>query len=49
MNCNHIACCGGMGAPAWQVLAFGLVAALGAAGREALRHKAARVEARQTG
>jgi sulfoxide reductase heme-binding subunit YedZ len=35
--------------PAWQVLAFGLVAALGAAGREALRHKAASVEARQTG
>jgi sulfoxide reductase heme-binding subunit YedZ len=35
--------------PAWQVLAFGLVAALGAAGREAVRHKAASAEARQTG
>jgi hypothetical protein len=34
--------------PAWQVFAFGLVAALGAAGRKALRHKTASVEARQT-
>jgi methionine sulfoxide reductase heme-binding subunit len=33
--------------PAWQVLAFGLLFALGAAGREALRVKAARLEARQ--
>ena len=33
--------------PAWQVLGFGLVFALGAAGREALRVKAARLEARQ--
>jgi hypothetical protein len=33
--------------PAWQVLAFGLLFALGAAGREALRHKAARLEARR--
>jgi sulfoxide reductase heme-binding subunit YedZ len=35
--------------PAWQVLALGLVAALGAAGREAFRIKAARLEARQAG
>jgi sulfoxide reductase heme-binding subunit YedZ len=35
--------------PAWQVLAFGLLIALGAAGREALRHKAASLEARQAG
>ena len=35
--------------PAWQVLALGLVAALGAAGREAFRVKAARLEARQAG
>jgi methionine sulfoxide reductase heme-binding subunit len=35
--------------PAWQVLAFGLIITLGAAGREALRLKAARVEARQVG
>jgi methionine sulfoxide reductase heme-binding subunit len=35
--------------PAWQVLAFGLVFALGAAGREALRHKAASLAARQVG
>jgi methionine sulfoxide reductase heme-binding subunit len=35
--------------PAWQVLAFGLVVVLGAAGREALRIKAARFEARQIG
>jgi sulfoxide reductase heme-binding subunit YedZ len=35
--------------PAWQVLAFGLLAALGAAGREALRPKAASLEARQAG
>ena len=34
---------------AWQVLAFGLLFALGAAGREALRVKAARLEARQIG
>jgi sulfoxide reductase heme-binding subunit YedZ len=33
--------------PAWQVLAFGLLVALGAAGREALRLKAASLEARQ--
>jgi sulfoxide reductase heme-binding subunit YedZ len=32
--------------PAWQVLAFGLLVALGAAGREALRLKAASLEAR---
>jgi sulfoxide reductase heme-binding subunit YedZ len=32
--------------PAWQVLAFGLLAALGAAGREALRLKAVRLAAR---
>jgi sulfoxide reductase heme-binding subunit YedZ len=35
--------------PAWQVLAFGLVVALGAAGREVFRLKAARLEARQAG
>jgi methionine sulfoxide reductase heme-binding subunit len=35
--------------PAWQVLAFGLLFALGAAGREALRVKAARLEPRQIG
>jgi methionine sulfoxide reductase heme-binding subunit len=35
--------------PAWQVLAFGLLAALGAAGREVLRPKAASLEARQAG
>jgi methionine sulfoxide reductase heme-binding subunit len=35
--------------PAWQVLAFGLLVALGAAGRQALRLKAARVVARQPG
>ena len=35
--------------PAWQVLAFGLLFVLGAAGREALRLKAARFEARQIG
>ena len=35
--------------PAWQVLAFGLLVALGAAGREALRLKAASLEARQAG
>ncbi len=33
--------------PAWQVLAFGLLVALGAAGREALRLKAPSLEARQ--
>jgi methionine sulfoxide reductase heme-binding subunit len=33
--------------PAWQVLAFGLFVMMGAAGREALRLKAARLEARQ--
>jgi len=33
--------------PAWQVLAFGLLVALGAAGREALRLKALSLEARQ--
>jgi hypothetical protein len=33
--------------PAWQVLAFGLLVTMGAAGREALRLKAARLEARQ--
>jgi methionine sulfoxide reductase heme-binding subunit len=32
--------------PAWQVLAFGLLVALGAAGREVLRLKAARLAAR---
>jgi len=35
--------------PAWQVLAFGLLAAIGAVGREALRVRAAAVEARQAG
>jgi sulfoxide reductase heme-binding subunit YedZ len=35
--------------PAWQVLGFGLVFALAAAGREVLRVKAARLEARQAG
>jgi sulfoxide reductase heme-binding subunit YedZ len=35
--------------PAWQVLAFGLLVALGAAGREAMRLKAASLEARQAG
>ena len=35
--------------PAWQVLAFGLLVALGAVGREAFRLKAARLEARQVG
>jgi hypothetical protein len=35
--------------PAWQVLAFGLLVALGAAGREALRPKAPGPEARQAG
>ena len=35
--------------PAWQVLAFGLLVALGAAGREAFRLKTARLEARQAG
>jgi len=35
--------------PAWQVLAFGLLVALGAAGREALRLKAPSFEARQAG
>ena len=35
--------------PAWQVLAFGLLFALGGAGREALRLKAARLEARRAG
>jgi methionine sulfoxide reductase heme-binding subunit len=35
--------------PAWQVLAFGLLAALAAAGRQALRLKVASVEARQAG
>jgi sulfoxide reductase heme-binding subunit YedZ len=35
--------------PAWQVLAFGLLAVLGAVGREALGFKAARFEARQAG
>ena len=35
--------------PAWQVLAFGLLVALGAACREALRLKAASLEARQAG
>jgi hypothetical protein len=33
--------------PAWQVLAFGLLIALGAAGSRALRLKAARLEPRQ--
>jgi methionine sulfoxide reductase heme-binding subunit len=35
--------------PAWQVLAFGLLFAFGAAGRQALRIKRASVEARQVG
>lgn len=35
--------------PSWQVLAFGLVFALGAAGREALRLRAAGLEVRQPG
>jgi len=35
--------------PAWWVLAFGLLFVFGAAGREALRIKAARFEARQIG
>jgi hypothetical protein len=35
--------------PAWQVLALGLLVALGAAGREAFRLKAARVGAGQAG
>jgi methionine sulfoxide reductase heme-binding subunit len=35
--------------PAWQVLAFGLLVALGAAGRKARRLKAARLEARGVG
>ncbi len=35
--------------PAWQVLAFGLLVVLGAAGREALRLKAASLEAREAG
>ena len=35
--------------PAWQVLAFGLLVALGAAGREAFRLKARSLEARQAG
>ena len=35
--------------PAWQVLALGLLVALGAAGREAFRLKAARLEAGQAG
>jgi sulfoxide reductase heme-binding subunit YedZ len=35
--------------PAWQVLAFGLLVALGAAGRQALRLKAASLEAGQAG
>jgi methionine sulfoxide reductase heme-binding subunit len=35
--------------PAWQVLGFGLLVALGAAGCEALRIRAARLEARQAG
>jgi hypothetical protein len=39
-----------VGVPAaWAVLAFGLLFALGAAGREALRVKAASLEVRQTG
>jgi sulfoxide reductase heme-binding subunit YedZ len=33
--------------PAWQVLAFGVLVALGAAGREALRLRAANLEARE--
>jgi methionine sulfoxide reductase heme-binding subunit len=35
--------------PAWQVLAFGLVVALGAAGRKVLHPKVVSVEARQAG
>jgi hypothetical protein len=35
--------------PAWQVLAFGLVFALGAFGREAFGVRALRVEPRQVG
>jgi methionine sulfoxide reductase heme-binding subunit len=35
--------------PAWQVLGFGLIIVLGAAGREAFRLKAANIEARQMG
>ena len=35
--------------PAWQVLAFGLLVALGAAGRAMMRPKAARLEVRQAG
>jgi hypothetical protein len=35
--------------PAWQVLAFGLLFAAGAAGRQALRIRRAGVEARQVG
>jgi methionine sulfoxide reductase heme-binding subunit len=35
--------------PSWQVLAFGLVFVLGAAGREMLRVRAASIEARQAG
>jgi methionine sulfoxide reductase heme-binding subunit len=35
--------------PAWQVLAFGLLVALGAVGREALRLRAARLETRHAG
>jgi hypothetical protein len=35
--------------PAWEVLGFGLVFVLAAAGREVLRVKAARLEARQVG
>jgi sulfoxide reductase heme-binding subunit YedZ len=35
--------------PAWQVLTFGLLVALSAAGREAVRLKAARLDARQAG
>jgi len=35
--------------PAWQVLTFGLLVALSAAGREAVRLQAARLDARQAG
>ena len=35
--------------PAWEVLGFGLVFVLAAAGREVIRVKAARLEARQVG
>ena len=35
--------------PAWQVLAFGLLVALGAAGRQALRPRVASLEAREAG